>query len=187
MPGIRSFIAVEVPENIRNDISKLVSKLKDLDLAIRWVPVDNIHLTLKFLGDVEEKVISEISWILERVSKRYSPFNLYIEGAGVFPGFRAPRVIWFGVRMEDSTLLDLVRDLENELALLGFKKEKRPFSPHLTLGRVKQPGGMERLKPAIQGLEVPSTQFLVKEVLLMKSTLTPKGSIYSTLQRKSLR
>ncbi len=179
---IRSFIAISLPEPVLQAIGKAQETLKGARLDIRWVRQEGIHLTLKFLGDVERENIEGIQAAIARAAKGASPFTLYGEGVGVFPDRKRPRVIWVGLSGDLQALAALQRDLESQLDGLGFPREKRPFKGHLTVGRVKGRLDATRLAKALDGLSAFKTEsFSVECVELFQSTLRPQGAVYDRL------
>ena len=185
MEKIRAFIAIELPQEIKVQLRELQQRLKvGKEEAVKWVEPEAIHLTLKFLGNITWKKVEEISQAVSPVVKEVRPFALRPEGLGAFPNLRAPRVVWVGVGGDLEVLLTLQGRVDQALSLLGFEREKG-FSPHLTLGRVREkapPRIRELLGRELGELEVPGmTSFQVASVSLMRSTLTPSGAIYSRL------
>lgn len=180
--SVRCFIAIDIPENIRDAIVGVVIEKCGLNSkGVRWVPVGNIHLTLKFFGDVKEDLIPEIEKRLASICMGRSRFNINICGAGAFPNSKYPNVLWIGID-ESEKLKGLYDDIEESMSEIGFEKEDRKFSPHLTIGRVKDRKGIE---PVIKDLYTFKDTFFgsieVKEVLLMQSVLKPTGAEYSKI------
>jgi len=178
---LRCFIALAISDHIRRECGDIIERLKKHDADVKWVRVDNMHLTLKFLGKTPQKVLPEIQEYLFNVVLSYNPFYIRIYTTGVFPNRKYPRVIWIGV--EDSDMLKrLHEDIENTMVSLGFKKEQRPFKPHLTLGRVRSREGIVHLVHDLDMLKDKDFGNIhVKKIKLMKSDLKPQGAIYSCL------
>lgn len=178
---MRCFIAIDMPENIKDAIAGVVEKCSHGQKGVRWVSVENIHLTLKFLGDIKEDLISEIEKGLASICMRHDVFNINIRGVGAFPNFKYPNVLWIGID-GSSELKEIYGDIEEFMSELGFEKEDRRFFPHLTIGRVKDRKGIE---PVIKELYTFKDTFLgsikVNEVLLMRSILKPAGAEYSKI------
>ncbi len=187
---MRSFVAIELPENIKEFLTGIVSPEFPLQ-GVNIVSKENFHITLKFLGDVGEKLIPEIIQILRNVATEFFPFILKITHPGIFPDKYKPRVIWMGTE-NTETLKKLARRIDEAMENLGFKREERDFKSHITLARIKNPKNgkylFEKIRKQFSSLDVNShsLNFTVKEFVLMKSTLTSKGSIYSVLERFSL-
>jgi 2'-5' RNA ligase len=187
--GIRSFLAFELPPEIREKIGEVSIELQKLTLPVRWVKLTNIHLTIIFLGYVDEDKIDDIKEKVNLVVKRFSIFKTRLNGIGVFPNWRRPRVIWVGLGEEIERLSNLREELQTELKVLGFKPEKRPFAPHLTIGRFK---GLvdrdEELKSILDRYHDLSgdLQYL-NELVLFKSDLKPDGPVYTKMASWQLR
>jgi len=183
---IRSFIAIELPQNVKNELAQLRSELERIEHPfIKWVNPESIHLTLKFLGNIPFKQVAEIANAIEQAAKGILPFHLEFSDLGVFPSTKQPRVLWVGIKGEIDNLLNLQRNIDSALAPLGFAEEKRSFTPHLTLARVRE-GATLADRKNFGGL-VLSTSFassyplIVETICLMRSQLTPQGAIYTRL------
>lgn len=191
MAGIRSFIAIDLPAKIHNRLEKVSIHLKEnLEGApIRWVPVTNIHLTLKFLGDVSESNLEVLKDVLDTVVSNHNKFEISIGGLGAFPKARRPRVIWIGIEAPPE-LASIQRNIESETARLGYARERRPFSPHLTLGRVSRSAGSRDVRKVAQVLNNFRVGFLgvarVEAVNLFRSDLQPGGAVYTGLYTAQL-
>ncbi len=179
---IRTFIAIGLPESVLRGIGNTQDVLRKSGFAVRWVRKEGIHLTLKFLGDVDRGDVGRIRGALERAAGGFAPFTLRGKGVGVFPNPRRPRVVWAGLSGDTEVLSALHGDLEAALDDVGFPKEKRPFGGHLTLGRVKGRLDNHAFRRALDGLKDFETEpFTVKSVVLFQSTLRPQGAVYSRL------
>jgi len=184
---IRTFIAISLPESVLQAIGKAQDRLRRSRLDIRWVRKEGIHLTLKFLGDIDRGAVEKLDAAMARATKGIAPFTLMGEGIGVFPDLRRARVIWTGVSGNVQALMALHRNLESELKRLGFPKEKRSFRGHLTLGRAKGRLDKTRLVEALEGLDGFQTEsFVVPSLVLFQSTLRPQGAIYTRLAEAPL-
>ncbi len=182
MEGIRSFIAIEVPESLQDRMGELQRELKKFESDIKWVKPWNIHLTLKFLGTVPKEMIEKVSLAVSPVIQQAVPFDLRLYGLGSFPSSRSPRVIWVGMNQGWEPISSLLEAIEKETAALSFPSERRPFKPHLTIGRVRSLKGGGELARAIEGRQkVEIGAFRAKEVILFQSKLTPAGAIYTKL------
>lgn len=180
---IRAFLAIDLPASLRPVLSQAQERLRQSGADVRWVPVGNIHLTLKFFGNITEAQVKAVQEAITPVARGQRPFSLLITEAGAFPSPRSPRVVWLGVGGDLEILRDFQRRLEAVLAPLGFPPEDRPFSPHLTLGRVKSPAGRNALVQALVSLPPPGAPpFQVKEVVLFRSNLSPHGATYLPLK-----
>ena len=145
MEQIRAFIAVELPPAVREAVEGVVRELRSgIGDGVRWVRPEGVHLTLKFLGDIDADSVPAISDGLDRCAASAAPFDLFLEGVGVFPNARRPRVVWIGLGGALEPLLALQHSIDRELEGLGFARERRPFTPHLTLGRVRDGVSLRR-------------------------------------------
>ena len=179
---IRTFIAISLPESILQAIAKLQVSLKGSGFKIRWTRKEGIHLTIKFLGDIYWDDVEKIHEAMVQTTQNFSPFTLRGEGVGVFPDIRRPRVVWVGITGDVEKLGLLQRDLEDQLNITGFPKERRAFKGHLTLGRVKGRVDLARLAKALEASEEFRTEpFMAESVVLFQSELRPDGAVYSRL------
>lgn len=183
---VRTFIAIELPSKIQQEIAKLQAMLKKENVRVSWTKTENIHLTLKFLGDVELNRIAQISAAVQTACYNKSPFRLTVEATGCFPNRKNPRVLWVGISGDEEKLFALQKDIENELVKLGFEKEKRKYSAHLTVGRVKSPFGMRSVIEKMETSLFIGGELIVKNVNVMKSVLHPQGAIYTLLSKINL-
>jgi 2'-5' RNA ligase len=182
--SIRSFLALDPPEEILREIGRVRSRLEKLIQGdIRWVRPEGIHLTLKFFGDISENDVANIAAVVEKAAAGAAPFTLSIGGAGVFPDPRRPRVLWLGMNGDVPRLLIFQKELERSLQLIGFAPEERPFRPHLTLGRIRSPKGLTGLARVLEtGEEYAAGSFLASGIGLFRSELTPRGAVYTRLK-----
>ena len=179
---IRAFIAIDVPEPVLRAIAEAQDTLRGSGLKIRWVRKEGIHLTLKFLGDIDSDDVEKIRAGMGRATKAFSPVTMRADGLGVFPDLRRPRVVWVGLSGDIEALRALQRDLESQLNGLGFPKEKRPFKGHLTLGRVKGRLDRMKLREALEALgDFRTESFSAQSLVLFQSELRPDGAVYSRL------
>jgi 2'-5' RNA ligase len=185
---IRSFIAIELPEAVGSLLGKIQQDLKTLHLKAGWVRPQNIHLTLKFLGNIRTDDIDKIGAAMKATAKDCEPFTLTVGGIGFFPGIKRPRVVWVGVGGQNQQLFALQRNLEDRLAALDFPKEKRSFKGHLTLGRFRDGADPAAIQRVIQEFsDFGKEEFTVYRVVLFKSDLKPSGAVYSQLLQADLR
>ncbi len=186
MTTVRAFIAIDLPDILRERLRSLAADLQPRfeELPIRWVPVDNIHLTLRFLGDVSPSNLALIEDILHNECAAAAPFELHVEGLGLFPNARRPRVIWVGVDGGEQ-LPQLQQRLEAGVVRLGYPAEQRAFSPHLTLGRVQRSANTRQQRQVADIIGQHQVGLLetaaVNEVALFKSELNPDGAVYTKL------
>lgn len=178
--GLRLFIAVPLSPFLVERISQIQASWKKEAEGLRWVKPENVHITLKFLGNVPKGEVEGIGQVLKEVTKGKEAFPLRIGGTGAFPAKANARVVWIGVEDERGALKEIFEELEQRLQKLGFPREERPFKPHLTLGRVKgRKGKRFSFLDRDADLEVGILQ--VKEVVLFKSDLRPTGAEYTPL------
>lgn len=186
MRVVRAFIAIELSPEIYKRLDQVINQLKDClsGMPIRWVPAQNIHLTIKFLGDVSVANLEMLENIILSEANCRPPFEVSIGELGAYPSLRRPRVIWVGVKAPPE-LTGFQRGVETETARLGYTPEKRAFSPHLTLGRVSRNANSEGVKEIGLVLGDCKVGFLgatrIKSVYLFRSDLKPGGAVYSKL------
>ena len=182
---LRTFIAIPLPEAVQDKVDALLSDLRKADAAVRWVPARNLHLTLKFLGDVAEARLEELYVGIRMATEGIEPFRITLTGLGAFPNARRPRVLWIGMDVPEA-MQRLYENIEKDLSRLHFPKEKRRFSPHLTIGRVKGLRGMERLMSVVERTEFGPETVSVARIVAMKSDLRPTGAVYAPLKEFAL-
>jgi len=182
MGEMRLFVAVNLPAEIRDRLAAVQDRLRRAQADVSWVRAENLHITLKFLGETEEKRLDRIRDVLAEVARAYAPFSLQVTGAGSFGG-RVPRVVWAGVSEGADLLTRLAWQVESALSRVGFPKEKRSLTAHLTLGRVRSPRNVEALLMALREFQTDSFgTAMVRQFDLMRSELRPSGSVYTMLE-----
>jgi 2'-5' RNA ligase len=180
---MRLFVAVNLPPDVRERLAAVRDRLRNVQADVGWVRVENLHITLKFLGETEEKRLDRIRDVLAEVARGWAPFPLEVAGVGSFGG-RVPRVVWAGVSEGADRLTRLAGRVESALSRVGFPKEKRSFSAHLTLGRVRSPKNTEALVVVLSEYHAEKFGTLeATEFQLMQSELRPTGSVYTMLER----
>ena len=179
--AVRTFICIEVPQSIKERIARLQEALGRHEARISWVKSSNIHLTIKFLGDVEAARIPAVCSAAERAVQLSSTFDIEVGGAGCFPSAKSPRVFWVGLTAVPYPLAQLQGSIENELANEGFPREGRRFSPHLTIGRVRSPKQASLAAEELIKVGFDVESFRVVEVIVMRSDLNPTGSVYTPI------
>ena len=185
MSVIRAFIAIDLSEQIQKQLGKVLEQVNTPSTkAVRWVPAQNIHLTIKFLGDVSPANLELLIRLLQVEVSRYHPFEICVSGMGAFPSLRRPRVIWVGVQTPPA-LAALQRAIETETVRMGYAAEDRPFSPHLTLGRVAHnatPDEVHKVADTLVNTKVGELgRAVVDSVRLFRSDLQPGGAVYTPL------
>ena len=191
MEQVRSFIAVELPDGLKVELTRLQARLRLGEPSwVKWVNPNAIHLTLKFLGSIAVDRISEITRAMEEATQGISPFHLEVKDLGAFPNLRRVQVIWVGISGEIDKLNQLQQHLESNLARLGFASETRPFTPHLTLARIRNRSSNDERQRL--GQLIATTNFTaayaikVDAINLMRSQLTREGAIYSRISSVGL-
>jgi 2'-5' RNA ligase len=184
---MRLFIASPLPVEIEEMLGKVIFDLKQKRGKVKWVAPKNIHLTLKFLGEVSEEKIEPIKGAIQTVASRHRQVESVIDKVGAFPDFRRPRVVWAGISGNIELLQNLAAEIESEMEKLGFEEEKREFRSHLTLGRVKDSSSVGELAEAIKVYEIGPESVTFESLVLFKSTLTPQGPIYDRLFEAELK
>ncbi len=177
---IRAFIAVDLSEKIRLGIERFVQTLRNPNDGIKWVESGNLHLTLKFLGDIPVADVPAISKAMTDAAASVEPFDLEWFGLGAFPNPNFPKIVWIGCRAGSESIIRLATEVEDKIVQLGYPKENRAFSPHLTLGRIKQTG-----HSFAETIEAEKNRSFgtgpVSEIVLYSSDLTSQGPIYTKL------
>jgi 2'-5' RNA ligase len=180
---MRLFIAVEIPDEIKKNIVELINELKKVEASIKWVEEKNLHITLKFLGSVEDKDLEKLISMVSKTVEDFGGFKVNFSGMGTFPEGKAPRVVWVGTTEGGETLVKLADGLENSLSPAGFRSEQRAFKPHLTIGRIKEKKGVDKLKVKMALIKNPKFgEAMIDRIFIMKSTLTAKGPIYEKIR-----
>jgi RNA 2',3'-cyclic 3'-phosphodiesterase len=185
----RVFCAVELPEVVQARLEDHVRRLRKEvpDAAASWSRVENIHLTLKFFGNVEVERIAHITEAAERAVKQFSTFQIGVGGTGVFPRASRPQVLWIGVSDPAGQLTALQEKLENECAAEGFPKEDRAYKPHLTIARLRKLDGARHLAGAHLQMKFEPIDVELKELVLFHSELSPRGSQYTVISAADFR
>lgn len=189
---MRAFIAIDLPKEIKDYLADIQAQLKESNSDVKWVAPLNIHLTLKFLGEIDEKKSENIIQIIEEIAKNSACFYIRISSIGAFPKINFPRVLWVGIDKGDRESKEIAEQLEERIAKLGIPKEDRPFSSHITIGRLRSNLNREKLIQKLSNLAaglagLEKLQFTVKKITLFKSTLTPKGPVYEIIRDTALR
>lgn len=186
MNNIRAFVALEMPEPIRQSLADIGARMK-LELSglpLRWVPIQNMHLTLKFLGDVKPDQVEEVTQLIGMLTKKYSPFSISLNGLGAFPNTKRARVLWVGLETPES-LNEMAAAFESAFVKIGFQQEGRPFAPHLTLARVRGHARLEdlqKINEVISSTPTPkSSSAIAGKIIFFQSELRPGGSVYNPL------
>ena len=181
--SLRAFLAVDPPSNIYDEIVRIQERLKKAITGdVRWVRPEGIHLTLKFFGWIHESDIANISQVVKDKAANMKPLALNVRRLGVFPTVTRPRVLWLGIDGDTEALIRLQKEIDDGLLPYGFGKEDRPFKPHLTLSRIKEPKGLTGLVEAMKKNEdYTAGSFTADGLTLFKSDLKPTGAVYTKL------
>lgn len=184
---IRSFVAIPIPDNIKKNVQDFIEPLRVHDSSIRWVKPEGIHITLKFLGDVEEERFErEFFPEFTQLLGPFQPITVLIQGVGQFPPHGNPRIFWAGVEKGVQPLVNLAEAVDNFFEPFGFAKEKRKFSAHLTIGRVKQKPSSGFFKTWHKESFPLFGEFVADKVVFYRSELTKSGAVYSVLHEFNL-
>jgi 2'-5' RNA ligase len=178
----RLFVAIDIPEDAREKLKSIQDALRPDIPGAKWVEPGGMHVTLKFLGPVEEAVVNDIEAVLEEAVRDKEPFKFSIRGLGGFPTKTRPRVVWAGIE-DEGAMAGLAKPVERSMEWLGFKPEDRDFHPHITLARIKTPRRLDNpdlLPSAGQYLEIPN--LLADKLVLFESRLSPRGATYSVVK-----
>jgi 2'-5' RNA ligase len=184
----RVFCAIELPEAVQQRVTRHIVRLKEAapDAKASWSRADNIHLTLKFLGDIPQASVRNLSEAASRAVAGVAPFKIRLEQTGVFPPHGSPRVLWIGVNDCEGKLGELHNHLEAECEKAGFLRESRTFHPHLTIARLRQPQHARTLTAPHKAMDFEAAEIVVSELLVIRSELSSAGSKYTAISRHSL-
>ncbi len=180
---VRLFFCVDLEERAKERLGRMIQELKVRCGQGKWVPPQNLHLTLRFLGEVDEGKVGELRELAHRVAARFAPFHMRLGSLGAFPAPGRARVIWLGALEGGEEFVRLATAMEEEVRKLGFKPETKEPKPHVTLARFKRP---RDLGGSLQGVKPEPLSIEVREITLMRSTLRPEGPIYTPLFRVPL-
>jgi 2'-5' RNA ligase len=179
---VRSFVAILLSDEVRAAVAREIERLRAAAPRVGWVAPENLHLTLKFLGEIPPDALAQVKEALAEAVQGATPFALAFHGLGAFPGLVRPRVLWVGVALGGPEARALQERVEVALARRGFPPEPRPWSPHLTIGRVREPKGVGALQQAVaRAGQADYGRLEVRVLSLMRSDLGPGGSRYTLL------
>jgi len=186
--AIRAFLAIDLPDLLKEEVASLQKELRATGADVKWVELDALHLTLKFLGNIESDHVAILTERLSPLLRSQTAFQLTLHGIGAFPHTRYPRVIWVGVDEGKEAVTHLADLVESVCLTLGFAKEERAFHPHLTIGRIRSKDRLAPLIHAIERVQFRSSQpFEVERVTFFQSTLSPQGPLYTPLAHLPLK
>lgn len=183
---LRLFIALPVPETTKRRLAIIIEKLRQHGGSVKWVQPKNMHLTVRFLGDTDERLVPDLKEILDTTASGHQASDTIIDRLGGFPNLRRPRVIWAGLGKNLKPLEKVAEQIELAVRKLQFPEERKKFNPHLTLGRVRDGKNIQPLLDYLQGEKIEPIPCLLDKIVLFKSTLTPQGPIYDRLHQVTL-
>ena len=186
METLRTFICIPLPDEMIRKVEQIQQNVRQKEDGVKWVHPKSMHLTLQFLGDVKEAAVEKIGGLITPLIESTPAFTLSLEGTGVFPNFRRPKVLWIGIQDKNGQLVKLQEQIAAQLSKLGFKEEKK-YHPHLTLGRVKKPWLAKKVVDQLLDQKWELGSFSADRVLLMKSELLPQGAHHTCLIKIELR
>ena len=187
-PTLRTFIAIELNPKLQSLLHQIQEDLKKMGADIRWVKPENIHVTLKFLGEIPPAKIDELRDVMIKTLEPVRPFSLGLTHLGAFPKIENPQIIWVGATADRNSIQLIAQSLEKNLMDIGFEKEERDFDPHITLGRMRTSVNKFALTKKLKHFEFPATPLhqLVNQIVLFKSSLSPQGPAYEALAKIDL-
>lgn len=180
---IRTFLAIHFGGSYEAEFGRLLEALSAYSKQVKWVNPAQVHLTLHFFGSIEPERVETLKILFRNLAARYRPLEVFLKGFGAFPGLNRPRVLWVGLDGDVKELKDIKEACDLELVRIGFPIEEREFKPHLTLGRVREGSKINIVLPGYLQNYVHDEKHRIQELILYKSELTPKGSIYTPLER----
>ncbi len=182
--SLRTFIAIELKAELQKALASVLDQLKKIPSDVKWVSPGNIHITLKFLGDVAALRLPDLLQHLSLILDNFPSFIIELTGLGAFPGLESPRILWVDVQCNNHQIEDLMKAIDEEFLPLGFDKENKDYHPHITLGRLRSPKNKYLLSKALKEIQMPKNLHQkVENITLMKSTLTSQGPLYEPLGR----
>jgi RNA 2',3'-cyclic 3'-phosphodiesterase len=182
MDVVRTFVAVLLAHDLKEEISKVQEQVKKLAPDVKWVAPENFHVTMKFLGNVREDDLPAVFASADETVRRFEPFEMSVSGLGAFPNARNARVVWVGLEEGRQQLSEIARAVDEDLDVLGFEREDKPFKAHITIGRVKESRFLDGLAKGIGEVRAENLGVQnVSEIVIMKSDLLRGGPVYSPL------
>ena len=185
----RIFVAIDISDEARIKVAAYIEELRGefSNLRVGWEKAEKLHLTLKFLGDIDSNELRNLTEAVEKTAQQFSNYNLQISQTGVFPPLRAARILWLGVDDKHGSLQKINNVLETECGQKGFAKENRNFKAHLTIGRLREPRKSKELTDRHLNKTFVAVKFEVSEIVIYESRLQKSGSIYSIVSRQKLK
>lgn len=186
-PTLRIFVAVELPTECRKILKDIQDELQTIEADVKWVLPENCHITLKFLGNVEELRRKSITDIMDNNTRDLASFPITVEQIGAFPSIEKPQIIWAGIGEGHELLKNLANALESDFAKVGFPQEARPFNAHITIGRLRSHHNARNLISKLTSIQIPSIKIQIKHLTLYQSVLSSQGPVYSAIYRAYLK
>ncbi len=182
--NLRTFLAFGLPSGVTRRVAAIQRDLAARGLKMKWIRPENVHLTIKFLGNVPVAELEKVAQAASDITARSAPMSLRLQGLGVFPGIKRPNVLWTGLTGDNRSLIEFHDRLEEALAGAGFEKDRRAFKAHLTIARIKSAVDPRRLAEAMEECgQFPETELPARQLTLYKSELRPSGAVYTVLQQ----
>jgi 2'-5' RNA ligase len=179
----RVFIAIPISNIIKEKIEDIQERLKRIGAEVKWVVPQDIHITIKFLGNINVSELENIYIVVTNICNKFSPFQISISSISAFPDKKRPKVIWIGVKEGKDILCKINKEVEDSLIKIGFKKEDKEFNPHITIGRVKGLYRLSQLADTLKNMDIGDIgEIHVRNIQVIKSQLTPSGPIYTILK-----
>ena len=186
MSTVRLFVAILLSDSVRAALGKVQADLDGAHRGVRWIPSEQLHLTVKFLGEVPDRDVAQVAEAVARAAGRATPFDMQVAGCGCFPPGGSVRIVWAGASESSGALLQCAEAVEGELEEMGFPRERRPFSSHITIGRVREDRSRGRLRSVVEVHTFSPMEQSVLSVTLMSSVLSPKGPTYTAVSTSKL-
>ena len=188
---MRAFIAIDLPQSVKDIVSRMQSRLKLSGADVSWVSPANMHLTLKFLGDIDEAAAIAVSEAIRDIAARTCDFTMQLGSIGAFPGVQSPRIIWVGLSKGHEQARAIAAQIESRIEKYGIGRETKPFASHITIGRVRSKKNIRQLTDGIGAADIrrdaTAEEFKAGKITFFKSTLTPQGPVYEKLQETNLK
>ncbi len=177
---MRTFIACEIPEETKDIVVQIQNKIKDINASVVWVKKESMHITLRFLGEIQENEVKTVKECIQKVSEQNNRFDIFLENIKVFPSWSFPRVLWIGIK-DPEQINKLAGNVEQELVKKGFQPQDKPFQAHLTIGRIKGLKNKESLQKIVLTLPLLNEKIGIDRIILFQSKITPTGPIHTRI------
>lgn len=184
---MRLFYAIDTTPELKRQMEEVRLKLIESDADVKWEPKEKYHITIKFLGETEEKIFPYVEKCLNEVGEKFSAFQIKYKSLGFFPNQKQPRVVWIGTEIATQEIFEIKNYLDESLKIYGFEVENRKFHPHITLGRIRSMRNVKNLISIAENLKFEAEPIMCGEIILMQSILKPTGSEYKILRTVKLK